>query len=78
MREITSSVAIRRTAQIDAGEIQQIETEEYDRRCLIRSGNFTRGLQLHAILHRIERRFARGVERNEFAIENHAVDLLLR
>ena len=64
-------------AQIDSGEMQQVEAEEDHGHVLVGRGDLALGLQLGAILERREGRFAARVERHDLAVEDHAVCGLL-
>ena len=75
--EIATPIAIARIAQIDTGEVQQIEAVEDDRRCRIGGRDLAFCLELRSFLQRAERRLAAGVERDELAVEDHAVHRLL-
>ncbi len=75
--EIATPIAIARIAQIDTGEVQQIEAVEDDRRRRIGGRDLAFRLELRSFLQRAERRLAVGVERDELAVEDHAVHRLL-
>ena len=75
--EIAAPIPVGRLAQIDAREMQQIETVEDHRRVLVGGRDLPLGLQLGAILERREGRLAARVERHDLAVEDHAVHGLL-
>ena len=70
--EIAPPVPVRRLAQIDAREVQQIEGNEGHGRDLIGRDNIALHLQLGAFLQCRERRLSARVERHDLSVENHA------
>src|SRR5262249_26765053 len=76
LREIAPAVAVSVLAQIDAGEVQQIEAVEDDGRAPVRAGDLPRAFQLDAVLQRIEGWLAGLVQRDDLAVEDHAADRL--
>src|SRR5262249_39332418 len=77
LREIATSVDVRKVAQIDAGEVQEIEAHHDHGRFALRLRDFIRRLELRAILQRVERRTPVRTERDELTVDDHRVDGLL-
>ena len=70
--EIAPPIPVRRLAQIDPREMQQIEGDEGHGRDPIGRGNVALHLQLGAFLERREGRLSVRVERHDLSVENHA------
>ena len=75
--EIAAAIPIRRTGEIDPGEMRHVEAVEDHRGAPVGGGNLPLRLQLGALLQRAERRLAGAVERDDLAVEDHSVDRLL-
>ena len=78
LRKVAPAIGIRRLAQIDAREMEQVEAEEDHGQRLVGRGDLALRLQSCAILQRRERRLAVRVERDELAVQDHPVHRLLR
>ena len=76
LREVAAAIPVRRIAQVDAREIQEIEGIEGCRRRLLGGGDFPFRLQLRAVLERGEGRHAGRAERDDLAVQDHAVHRL--
>src|SRR5581483_10272806 len=59
-------------------EVQQVEAVQDRRGIALRGRNVALGLELHALLQRVERRPSLRVESDDLAVEHQAVDALLR
>src|SRR5262245_32228666 len=57
--------------------MKEIEAEERDRRLLVGCSDLALGLEVDAVLQRVERGPALAIESHDLAVENHAVDGLL-
>ena len=76
LRQITATVAVRRAAKVESREIEEIEHVEDRRMLRVGRRDLAFGPGLHAVLDRVERRLAARVERDELAVEDHAIDRL--
>src|SRR5258706_10969857 len=76
--EPAPAVRVRRGAHVEAGEVQHIEAEEDDRGRPVGGRDLALCFQLHALLERGEGRAPVGAERRDLAVEDHALDRLLR
>ncbi len=79
LRQIATPIDVRRTAQVDAREMQQVEAQHHDRRFALRGCDLRWRLQLAPVLQMVERRTPRrSVERDDLAVEDHGIDRLGR
>src|SRR5207249_3070118 len=76
--EPAPAVRVRRGAHVEAGEVQQVEAEEDDRHRAVGGRDLPLRFQLYALLERGEGRAAVGAEGGDLAVEDHALDRLLR
>src|SRR2546429_1403729 len=73
LRQIPPPIDVRRSAQIETGEMQQVETHQHNRCVTLCAGDLRGRLQLGTILQRVERRPAIRGERDNLAIEDRLV-----
>jgi hypothetical protein len=78
LREIPAAIAIGLVAQVHPGKVQEIEADEDHRRREIGRRDLALGLQLHAVLQRIEGRLAVRVEGDDLAVEDEGSGRLPR
>ena len=76
LRQVPAPVDVRVATQVEAREVQQVEAQQDHARLALRFRDLLRVLQSSTVLQRIERRPARGIERDQFAVEDHPVDRL--
>lgn len=73
--KVTAPLFIRQTADIDTGNVQDVEGEEDCRQALSSVGNLPFQLQLCSVLQSVERRFA-VLEYNNFAVKDQRLQWL--
>jgi hypothetical protein len=78
LREIAPARDVGGLPHVEPGEVQQVEAVE-DARCgAVGGSDLAQGLELGPILKRVEGRAAVPAERDDLAVEDHAVHRLLR
>src|SRR5579864_2145784 len=76
LSEIAMARQVGGAAQIEPGKVQKIETNEYHRAVAARGRDLGAALELSAVLQRVERGVAGGIERHDLTVQDHLIDRL--